>query len=373
MLCFGVPLLVLAACHTRLGLVEPTPEVARWVSWPSLLDVQCTQSGACFVLDDQGVWATSVRNLTSRARLDCDTQGVSSLTLENGAIMLVADCPDIGRCARPLLGGEPAASNGLPMSESPSAPAEEDQDGQAALFTHQFSAAILESGQSGGRIGFYRLIRTPDDGRVALLAGGGSTLMRTGGGSSKPGLKAVRLGLDETIQPWPATLSLHPTGQELYVMAWPDGTLRGLDPLTLSPHWTLPLDAPAFGLYVDGGGRYLLGQLGVAQGSGSDESPGRIGRWPEPDGAATDDALRGRDAPPVSGTFVVDLGTRSVAAALPGRFRRAIPIAAPQPTEPGGPNVDSGLLVATTDAIKYIPPSPRPPPAAAPAPDPLSP
>lgn len=358
--------LLLAACHTRKGPLEPIPEVTHWASWPNLVDVACNGSGAtCVVLDDKGAWLTAPTDLASRVRLDCDTQGVTGLTVENGAVMLVADCPDIGRCARPLPGGEPAAPNGLPMMETPSAPAEEDQDGQASLFAHQFSVATRTPDHNVGRIGFYRLVGTPDDGRVALLAGGGSTLIRTGGGH---GLKAIRLGLDETIQPWPATLSLHPTGQELYVLSWPDGTLRALDPLTLSPHWTLPLDSPAFGLYVDGGGRYLLGQLGVVQGSGSDESPGRIGRWPEPDGAASDDALRVRDAPPVSGTFAVDLATRSVALAIPGQFRRAIPI-----VPAGDATQDAGLLVATTDAIQYIPPSPRPPPPAGPAPDPLTP
>lgn len=253
-----------------------------------------------------------------------------------------ADAPSV---RAPVLPGAPSAPVPSAPPDAQAAPDELDQDGQAAMFASQLSDAI----RAGARVGFYRLVVPPGDARVALLPGNGSTLMRTGGG-----IKAVRLGIPEAQQPWPAALALHPTGRELYVLAWPDGVLRALDPATLAPRWTLPLENPAYGVYIDGTGRYLVGQVmdmelvlpgDVAQPAAALK---RLAAWPEPDGDCTDEALRDRDAPPATGTFVVDLATRSVAAALPGRLRRTLAVPGP------------GLLVATSEALQYIPTSPAP-------------
>ncbi len=375
--------LLLAACHHAKGPVAPTVAPLRYTPWPTLADVACVPTAAappattCVVLDRDGLWRVSPTDLRVRTAIVGPNAGISGLRVEAGVIQLVGDCPDVGRCARPLDATDPPTPPvGLPLAESTPAPEDTDADAQGVLFAHQFTAATHHL----DRIGFYRLVLTPDQGRVTLLPGGGSTLLRTG-----HGIKAVRLGLPDAVQPWPATLSLHPTGQELYVLAWPDGTLRALDPLTLAPHWSLPLDAPAFGLYVDGGGRYLVGELGALEAPPSvaafsaDDPAGptsaldRIAPWPEPNGATDDEVLRALDAPPAVATFVVDLANRSVALAIPGRLRRAVAI-------PASPGEDAGLLVATTDAIQYIAPSPRPPsqgaaPVAPPpvAPSPLAP
>jgi hypothetical protein len=221
------------------------------------------------------------------------------------------------------------------MMEPSPAPADDlDQDGQAAMFARQFSPAA----KAGGRVGFYRLVIARDGGRVALMPGNGGTLLHTG-----RGIQAVRLGLQDVAQPWPATLALHPSGQELYVVAWPDGTVRALDPLTLAPHWTLPLGAPAFGLYVDPTGRYLLGQLASLEEGDEDISASlnRMDFWAEPDGSVDDEALRSRESPPAKATFVVDLAGRTVAAALPGRLRRSL-------------TVGDGLLIVTSEAVQFV-------------------
>jgi hypothetical protein len=320
-----------------------------------LLDVACTPEGACEALDAAGRWSFAAATPGER-------------TPWSG----IADLPD--------LYAPPAASE--------PGPGELDQDHQAEMFARQLSAATRDS----GRIGFYRLVIAPDGGRIALIPGNGATLMRTG-----HGIKAVRLGLQDAQQPWPATLALHPTGRELYILAWPDGVLRALAPETFEPHWTLALEAPAHGLYIDSTGRYLIGQLtdldadapeargvrpglpggqaaipegasearaaqpGGMAGSGSKSEPpadneggdrpaaslNRIAPWPEPDGATDDAVLRERDAPPATGTFVIDLGTKSVAAALPGRLRRSI-------------GLTGGLLVATSEALQFIPTPPEP-------------
>jgi len=317
-------LLALAGCpHAPRGTTPAPSAKARWSPAPGLVDVACSAEGVCEGQDASGRWSFR------------------------------ADAP---AARSPVSAGAPS----LLLPPAPSAaretPDELDQDGQAAMFASQLSDAVRAS----ARVGFYRLVVSPGDARVALLPGNGSTLMRTGGG-----IKAVRLGIPEAQQPWPAALALHPTGRELYVLAWPDGVLRALDPATLAPRWTLPLENPAYGLYIDGSGRYLVGQVmdmelvlpgDVAQPAAALD---RLAPWPEPDGDCTDEALRDQDAPPATGTFVVDLATRSVAAALPGRLRRTLAVPGP------------GLLVATSEALQYIATSPAPSSNA--ATDPLTP
>lgn len=329
---------LLAACHPAAVGTAVVPDAASpWAAWPGLLDVGCDADGQrCVGLDAAGLWRFAPTAPADRTQLPTAVPGAFGLTALDGVIAVEAPCADLGRCARPLRTdgtlGDPLA---LPMQEPGLAPRDElDQDGQAAMFARQVSRAVSDA----ARVGFYRLVVAPDQGRVALLAGSGSTLIRSG-----HGLRAVRLGLQESASAWPATLALHPSGQELYVLAWPDGTLRALDPLTLSPHWTLPLEAPAYGLYLDASGRYLLGQLA----SLDDDDPAvpaalaRIDPWPEPDGAVDDAVLRERDAPPASATFAVDLALKQVSAALPGRLRRTVAVGA-------------DLLVATSEAVQLV-------------------
>lgn len=317
-------LLVLTGCpHTQTSTTPAAPSRQRWVAVPGLVDVTCSPDGGCEGTDASGRWSFSASNPGSRTPL-------------------TPDAPSERLLAKP--------------DEATRTPPDElDQDGQAAMFAAQLSEAI----RAGKRVGFYRLVVPPGDARIALLPGNGSTLIRTGGG-----IKAVRLGIPEAQQPWPAALALHPTGRELYVLAWPDGVLRALDPATLAPRWTLPLENPAYGLYVDRTGRYLVGELTdmeqVVDGDGAQPAGAldRLAPWPEPDGECRDEVLRDRDAPPASGTFVVDLATRSVVAALPGRLRRTLDVPGP------------GLLVATSDALQYIPTPPAP--SSADAADPLT-
>jgi hypothetical protein len=287
----------------------------------------------CLVLDATGL-AELAPDGAEPVRLANIVGDADGLTLFDGAPAVTLPCPDMGRCVQSLSAAG-AEVHGLPMAEPSVAPASElDQDGQAAMFARQFSPAA----KSGGRVGFYRLVIAPDGGRLALLPGNGATLLHTG-----HGIQAVRLGVQDVAQPWPATLALHPSGQELYVMAWPDGTVRAMDPLTLAPHWTLPLGAPAFGLYIDPTGRYLVGQLASLEEDDADISAAldRMDSWAEPDGSADDEVLRNRELPPTNATFVLDIADRTVAAALPGRLRRVV-------------NVPDGLLIATTEAVQFV-------------------
>ncbi len=302
-------LLLLVGCrHTPHPTTTASGAKQPWSPWVGLVDAVCAPDARCEAIDASGRWSFA-----------------ATMPGQRTAWTDPADLPGLG----------------APAAAPDAAPEELDQDGQAAMFARQLSAATHDS----GRVGFYRLVVAPDGGRIALLPGNGSTLMHTG-----HGIKAVRLGLQEAQQPWPATVALHPTGRELYVLAWPDGVLRALDPATFEPHWTLSLENPAYGLYIDPSGRYLLGELTDLDADSADDadppaaSLNRLAPWPEPDGSTDDTVLRNRDAPPATATFVIDLATKSVAAALPGRLRRSIPVV----TTPG-------LLVATSEAIQFIP------------------
>lgn len=329
---------LVAACHpVATGTAVVSAPASAWSPWPGLVDVGCEPSGArCVGLDAAGLWQFQPSQPAARTQLPTAVPGASGLTVLDGGLAVEVPCADLGRCARSLAAdgalGDPVA---LPMQEPGLAPTSDlDQDGQAAMFARQFSRAAA----GGGRVGFYRLVIAPDQARVALMPGSGGTLIHSG-----HGIRAVRLGTQDAASPWPATLSLHPSGQELYVLAWPDGTLRALDPLTLAPHWTLPLDAPAYGLYLDGAGRYLIGQLASLDSDDTSASAAlaRIDAWPEPDGRTDDPALRDRDAPPATATFAVDLALKQVAAALPGRLRRSLAV---------GPD----LLLATSEAVQLV-------------------
>ena len=335
---FSLLILFLAlssACHRdRAPSTVVAAPSSAWTAWPGLVDAVCYPGESrCVVLDSSGL-AEFTPGGAAAVRLPTDVAGADGLTLLDGVPAITLPCPDMGRCVQSL-STPPGEVHGLPMQEPSVAPVSElDQDGQAAMFARQFSPAA----KAGGRVGFYRLVVAPDGGRVALLPGNGATLVHTG-----HGIQAVRLGLQDVAQPWPATLALHPSGQELYVMAWPDGTVRAMDPLTLAPHWTLPLGAPAFGLYIDPTGRYLIGQLASLEEDDTDisEARNRMAAWAEPDGSADDEALRSRESPPANATFVLDIAERSVAAALPGRLRRSL-------------NVPDGLLIATTEAVQLV-------------------
>lgn len=335
-----------AACHRdRPPSTVVAAQASPWTAWPGLMDVVCYPGEIrCVALDGAGLAEFFLGSEATPVRLGTNVAGADGLVLLDGVPAITLPCADMGRCAQSLSPAS-ASPQALPMVEPNPAPSSDlDQDGQAAMFARQFSPAA----KSGGRVGFYRLVVARDGGRVALMPGNGGTLLHTG-----RGIQVVRLGLQDVAQPWPATLALHPSGQELYVVAWPDGTVRALDPLTLAPHWTLPMGAPAFGLYIDPSGRYLLGQLASLEEGDEDISTSlnRMDFWAEPDGSVDDEALRSRELPPAKATFVVDLAARTVAAALPGRLRRSL-------------LVGDGLLIATSDALQFVKTLPVDPDAA---------
>lgn len=324
-------LLLLLACHRAEVPTAVVPSGVAWSPWPGLVDVACTEIG-CLGLDASGLWAFSPSEPAKRTPAP-PVPGALGLTRQGSALAVVVPCPDLGNCTADADG----ELTPLPMAEPLIAPDETDQDAQARFFAKTFGAAV----KTAGRIGFFQLVTPPDGSRVTLLPGAGGTLMRPGAG-----LRAVRLGVNEATQAWPASLCLHPAGTELYVAAWPDGSLRAVDPLTLQSRWTLPLEGSAYGLYLDPTARLLTLQLEDDAEAGA-PSHQRLHPWPLADGETNDERLRARDAPYADATIVVDLAARSIAAALPGRLLRTV-------------DLDSGMLVATGQAVQFIP-APRTP------------
>ena len=193
-------------------------------------------------------------------------------------------------------------------------------------FADAFTAAWNRGLREGWRGGFHRVVVGPGGGRITWLRGldGAGQLVRAGSGS-----RTVRLGAATSAVSWPGWLAMHPTGAEAYLVAWPAAVVRGFDPTTLEVRWSLPMDGPAQGLFVDPGGRWLV----VATGP---EGTERFVDWPTPlpePGAAADPArdevLRRLDRPPIDTVLVIDLATQSVVARARGAYRRFLPLERP--------------------------------------------
>jgi hypothetical protein len=120
--------------------------------------------------------------------------------------------------------------------------------------------------------------------------------------------------------------------------------LIAFDPLTLARHWTLLLDSPGQGLFIDTSGRFLV------IGTGEAEVDPLI-QWslPLPDPAAVadpfrDEALRAPGRPPMSAVEVIDLSTHKSVLQVHGQWRRWLTLP------------DGRVVVATDKEIAYFKP-----------------
>ncbi len=200
-----------------------------------------------------------------------------------------------------------------PSVPTPTIDAPPDIDVQLARFRTQWNAAIA----AHGRLPFVPTLGTPDGGVIALARGGDGRgqLFRSGG---MP--RMVPVPTSPSPATLPAPFALHPSGTEAYLLSWPTPVLRAFDPFTLAIRWTVSLDGPGQGLFVDGSGRHLLAATGP-----EDES--RFANWPlawpPADGPCCEDvALRSVARPPQESVVVIDLAAHLVVARAPGRYRR---------------------------------------------------
>lgn len=161
-------------------------------------------------------------------------------------------------------------------------------------------------------------IPAPDGGILRTNRGvtpGTSRVVRLGGS-----VVTARIGLDPGPTAYPNTLALHPTGQEAYLIVWPNPDLIAFNARTLQTTWRVQLGAPALGLFLSADGRYLVAEL---DGEASEhqlldyEPAARVA----PDGVDpnADASLTWLARPTAKQTALVDLTIGKVVALLPGK------------------------------------------------------
>jgi hypothetical protein len=196
---------------------------------------------------------------------------------------------------------------------------------------------------NGWRSPFRREIPAVGGGQMRMVRGltpGTSRILRTGGGLQ------TRPAPDPSHLSYPRTLALHPTGQEAYLIVWPNSLLTAFSAKTLDTTWNLDLQGSAVGLFVTKEGRYLLAETG-----GEAPSEQLLDYESDPIAAPPGtDPIDNRlfplyERPQATHTVVVDLSLGDVIARLPG------PAA-------GMSSTPQGILVASTQALSWIPRTP---------------
>jgi hypothetical protein len=183
---------------------------------------------------------------------------------------------------------------------------------------------------------FSRVVVAPGGAMLAYFRGpGGGTLVRS------PGRGAVRIVAPDAPASWPAWLAMHPTGTEAYLLPWPSSVLVAVDPASLATRWSLPLEAPAHGLFVDPGGRWLLAEVAEGDVGAGEALRSRWTDWPTPahhtpadDARAQalglsqapdptrDEVVRTWERPPSTAVSVIDLARGEETLRVPGAYRR---------------------------------------------------
>lgn len=207
---------------------------------------------------------------------------------------------------------------------------------QAPNLNELWNAAVANQWRSPFRTeipapdgGFFRSNRglTPGTSRVVRL--GGSVV-------------TARIGLDPGPLAYPHTLALHPTGQEAYLIVWPNPDLIAFNARTLQTTWRIQIGGPALGLFVSADGRYLVAEL---DGDAPEhqlldyEPPAR--RVPEGVDPSADASLAWLERPEAKRTALIDLTAGQVVAILPGK---AVGFAL----------IDKGAVIASSAGIAAV-------------------
>ena len=330
-------LALFVACHRA---VPPTPSAAPSAtpggSAPAAsverIAVQDLRSFACDASTCLAITGSSL------ARVDLEPLALTTLAAlaQSGALVsdeqgwaLVHAC-DGHWCRASLDPGTGALGADAPLpSPVPAFPSD-----STALAT-RWNAMIAK----GWRSPFQTRLPSPGGGVVSYLRGlepSSARLMRTG---PSPAIAPGPASTEPAS--YPGWLALHPTGQEAYVLVWPGGELRAIDPARLTDHWRLALRPGAHGLFVDPGGRYLLAEQAgeVAHDRFVDFEVETVGAGADPTGDA-ELALRSR--PPGTETVAIDLARHETALTLDGAYVAWVP------------RGDAGFVVATRSTIALL-------------------
>ena len=187
---------------------------------------------------------------------------------------------------------------------------------------------------------FRREIPSPDGGSLRMIRGLSehtSRIMRVGGK-----VVVARQAPPPDGLLYPRIMALHPTGQEAYLIVWPNPDLIAFQPNSLETNWRIRLGAPALGLFVSENGRFLVAETGgVAPEEQLLDYEGNLIDVPIDQDPISDQALAFMNRPSATHTMVIDLALGSPVARLPGRFIGF------EPTK-------SGAVVASTDGVSII-------------------
>ena len=313
-------LALLLACHravppTPSAAPSTTPPVSAPVASVERIAVQGLRSLACDASTCLAITGTSL------ARVDLEPLALTAIgpLAQTGTLVtdergwaLVHACDS--RWCRASLDPETGAL-GADAPLPPPVPAFASDSTALAM---RWNAMIA----NGWRSPFQTRLPSPGGGVVSYLRGlepSSAQLMRTG---RTPAIAPAPAATEPAS--YPGWLALHPTGQEAYVLVWPGGELRAIDPGRLAEHWRLALRPGAHGLFVDPGGRYLLAEQAgeVAHDRFVDFDVETIGAGGDPTGDA-ELALRAR--PPGAETVAVDLARHEAALTLDGSYVAWVP------------------------------------------------
>jgi hypothetical protein len=335
-----VLLALLLACHHAVrpplpAEATPAPETetaplasVERIAVEDLRSLACDPS-ACLAIDGTTLARVDLEPLALTAIAPLARTG--ELVSDEGRWFLVHEC-GTGWCRAPLdpatgaLGVEALLPAPLPAFPS-----------DLATLAARWNDMIA----NGWRSPFQTRIPSPGGGVVSYLRGlqpSAAQLMRTG---PTPAVAPAPASSEPAT--YPGWLALHPTGQEAYVLVWPGGDLRALDPARLEERWRLPLRPGAHGLFVDPGGRYLLAEQAgaVTHDRYVDFDVQTVGASADPTGDA-ELALRAR--PPGAETIAIDLARRETAVALDGTYVAWVP------------RGEAGFVVATSRSIAMVVP-----------------
>jgi len=141
---------------------------------------------------------------------------------------------------------------------------------------------------------------------------------------------------------YPRVMALHPTGQEAYLIVWPNPDLIAFQPNSLETTWRIRLDDAALGLFVSENGRYLVAETGgTAPEHQMLDYEGAPVATPKGIDPADDAAMQFITRPHATHTTVVDLAQGESVAKIPGTFI-------------GFQLIEEGAVVASTQGLAVI-------------------
>ena len=187
---------------------------------------------------------------------------------------------------------------------------------------------------------FRREVPSPDGGSLRMVRGLSahtSRIMRVGGK-----VVVARQAPPPDGLLYPRIMALHPTGQEAYLIVWPNPDLIAFQPNSLATNWRIRLGDPAVGLFVSEDGRFLVAETGGVAPEGQlldyESNPVDVPTGQDP---ISDQAVTFINRPLATSTVVVDLALGGPVARLPGPFV-------------GFQLTESGAVVASTSGVSVV-------------------